>query len=157
MAVPQRSNGRISIRSAAVADIPQLCELLSVLFTMEADFKPDTGRQSRGLRLILEQPQIGSIYCATKGNSIVGMVSILFSVSTAEGARAAWLEDMIIHPDWRGKNIGKQLLNEAVKAVRSAGCTRITLLTDSTNRGAIRFYQQAGFIPSRMIPMRLHL
>lgn len=157
MAIPHRSNGRISIRSAVVADIPQLCELLSVLFTMEADFKPDAERQSRGLRLILEQPEIGSIYCATNGNSIIGMVSVLFSISTAEGERAAWLEDMIVHPDWRGKSIGEQLLNEAIKAVRSTCCTRITLLTDSTNRGAIRFYQKAGFVPSRMIPMRLHL
>jgi ribosomal protein S18 acetylase RimI-like enzyme len=142
---------------AAIADLPQLCELLSVLFTMEADFSPDTERQSRGLRLILEQPGIGSIYCATKGSSIIGMVSVLFSVSTAEGGRSAWLEDMIVHPDWRGKSIGEQLLNEVIKTVRSTGYTRITLLTDSTNQGAIRFYKKAGFTPSRMIPLRLYL
>jgi len=85
------------------------------------------------------------------------MVSILFTVSTAEGGRAAWLEDMVVHPDWRGRKIGGQLLHEAINRVRAAGCTRITLLTDSTNRAAIQFYEQAGFIRSGMIPLRLHL
>jgi len=140
-----------------MADVPQLCELLLLLFAQEADFKPDAGRQSRGIQLILERPEVGRIYCATRGKSIIGMVNTLFTVSTAEGGRAVWLEDMVVHPDWRGKGIGEQLLQAAISQAREAGCTRITLLTDSTNSPAIRFYGKAGFISSRMIPMRLHL
>jgi ribosomal protein S18 acetylase RimI-like enzyme len=64
---------------------------------------------------------------------------------------------MIVHPNWRGKSIGAQLLYEAINRVRATGCTRITLLTDSTNGAAIHFYEKAGFIRSGMIPLRLHL
>jgi GNAT superfamily N-acetyltransferase len=145
------------IRQATAADISQLSKLLSLLFAQEADFKPDAERQSCGLRLILDQPEVGVIYCATKGKSVIGMVSILFTVSTAEGGRAAWLEDMVVHPNWRGKSIGGQLLHEAVNRVRAAGCARITLLTDSTNGPALHFYGKAGFIRSGMIPLRLYL
>jgi GNAT superfamily N-acetyltransferase len=147
----------VRIRQATAADADQLCKLLSLLFAQEADFKPDAERQSRGLRLILDQPQVGHIYCATKGKFVIGMVSILFTVSTAEGCRAAWLEDMVVHPDWRGKRIGARLLHEAINRARTVGCARITLLTDSTNRPAMRFYQKAGFLRSGMIPLRLHL
>ncbi|HEX3857131.1 MAG TPA: GNAT family N-acetyltransferase [Verrucomicrobiae bacterium] len=148
---------KVRIRQATAADADQLCKLLSLLFAQEADFKPDARRQSRGLRLILNQPEVGLIYCATKGKFVIGMVSILFTVSTAEGGRAAWLEDMVVHPDWRGKSIGGQLLHKAINRVRTAGCTRITLLTDSINGAAIHFYEKAGFIRSGMIPLRLHL
>lgn len=148
---------KVRIRQATAADAAQLCKLLSLLFAQEADFIPDAERQSRGLRLILDQPEVGLIYCAAKGKSVIGMVSILFTVSTAEGGRAAWLEDMVVHPDWRGESIGAQLLHEAINQVRTAGCTRITLLTDSTNSAAIRFYKKAGFVRSGMIPLRLHL
>jgi GNAT superfamily N-acetyltransferase len=148
---------KVRIRQATAADVPRLCKLLSLLFAQEADFKPDAGRQSCGLRLILDQPGMGLVYCATKGKSIIGMVSILFTVSTAEGGRAAWLEDMVVHPKWRGKSVGGQLLHEAINRVRTTGCTRITLLTDSTNSAAIHFYGKAGFVPSSMIPLRLHL
>jgi ribosomal protein S18 acetylase RimI-like enzyme len=153
----QHSINKVRIRQATAADAAHLCKLLSLLFAQEADFKPDVMRQSRGLRLILDQPEVGLIYCATKGKSVIGMVSILFTVSTAEGGHAAWFEDMVVHPNWRGKGIGEQLLHEAINRARAAGCTRITLLTDSTNSVAIHFYEKAGFIRSGMIPLRLHL
>jgi ribosomal protein S18 acetylase RimI-like enzyme len=85
------------------------------------------------------------------------MVSILFTVSTAEGGKAAWLEDMAVHPDRRGQGIGGRLLHEAIVNTRAAGCSRITLLTSPTNDAAMRFYARAGFVRSQMVPMRLHL
>ncbi|MDD5559429.1 GNAT family N-acetyltransferase [Candidatus Methylomirabilis sp.] len=148
---------KICVRQAITADVTQLCDLLLLLFAQEADFKPDTERQARGLRLIVEQPEVGCIYCATDGDRIVGMVSILFTVSTAEGGRAAWLEDMIVHPSRRGQGIGERLLHGAISGARAAGCSRVTLLTDATNSSAMRFYGRAGFIRSQMIPFRLSL
>jgi GNAT superfamily N-acetyltransferase len=148
---------KISIRLATATDVTPLCDLLSLLFAQETELTPDPERQARGLRLIIEQPKIGQIYCATDGDSVVGMVSILFTVSTAEGGRAAWLEDMIVHPNWRGQGIGERLLHEAIRQARAAGCSRITLLTDATNHSAMRFYGRAGFVRSQMVPFRLHL
>jgi GNAT superfamily N-acetyltransferase len=153
----QPSLRHVRIRPAGTGDVPQLCALLVLLFSQEADFKPDHDRQNRGLALIIEQPEVGRIYCATAGDSIIGMVNVLFTISTAEGGRAAWLEDMVVHPDWRGKGIGQQLLLEATNQARAAGCSRLTLLTDAGNRSAIRFYEKAGFVHSRMKPMRFYL
>jgi GNAT superfamily N-acetyltransferase len=151
------SSDQIGVRPATLADVPQLCELLLFLFAREADFKPDAECQTRGLRLILEQPDVGCIYCAIAGESIIGMVSLLFTISTAEGGLAAWLEDMVVHPDWQKKGIGQLLLEEAINQARARGCCRLTLLTDSTNAPAIHFYERAGFLRSRMIPMRHYL
>lgn len=153
----QNSSGNILVRQATIADVAQLCGLLSLLFGQEADFEPDALRQARGLRLIIEQPDVGRIYCATDGDGIVGMVSILFTVSTAEGGRAAWLEDMVIQPSCRGQGIGDRLLRKAISEARAAGCTRITLLTDASNNSAMRFYGRAGFVRSEMVPFRLSL
>ncbi len=148
---------KILVREATANDTPELCGLLAILFTQEADFKADARKQARGLRLLLEQPKVGRVYCATEGNKVIGMVSILFTVSTAEGSRAAWLEDMIVHPTRRGQQIGRRLLREAIRGARAAGCRRITLLTDTTNKPAMRFYERSGFARSRMVPFRLGL
>jgi len=153
----QNSTDKISVRRATLDDVPQLCELLALLFEQEADFAPDIRRQARGLRLILKQPEVGRIYCVAEGDRIIAMASILFTVSTAEGGRAAWLEDMVVHPARRGRRIGGRLLHEAITEARAAGCSRITLLTDKTNISAVRFYGRAGFVRSRMIPLRLIL
>jgi GNAT superfamily N-acetyltransferase len=147
----------MEIRQAVSSDIPQLGELLAELFAQEADFTPDAGRQKRALRFILDRPDSGRIYCATEAGLVVGMVMLLFTVSTAEGGPVAWLEDMVVGPGRRGHSIGRQLLSRAIGEARAAGCTRITLLTDATNHGAIRFYARAGFVRSAMIPLRLSL
>lgn len=146
---------QVSVRRATTDDVTQLCELLSLLFAQEADFEPDVDRQARGLHLILEQPEVGQIHCAADSGRIVGMVGILFTVSTAEGGRVAWLEDMIVRPEMRGHGIGARLLHEAVRGARAAGCKRITLLTDATNDPAMRFYARSGFTRSAMVPLRL--
>jgi hypothetical protein len=38
------------ITTARLADIPALCELLTLLFTQEEDFMPDLAKQTEGLR-----------------------------------------------------------------------------------------------------------
>ena len=147
----------VRTRPASLADVAQLSGLLSLLFEQEADFTPDAGKQERALRMILGNADTGGIFCAESTDGIVGMVSILFSVSTAEGGRVAWLEDMVVRPDWRDMGIGERLLQKAICGARAAGCLRLTLLTDLTNNGAMRFYARSGFVHSRMTPMRLML
>ncbi|MBI5249549.1 MAG: GNAT family N-acetyltransferase [Desulfomonile tiedjei] len=143
------------VRVASVSDIPRLCGLLSLLFTQEADFHPDEVRQSEGLRQIIENPEAGSILVLSEGTIIIGMVNLLFTVSTALGGRVAILEDMVVDPIYRCNGAGATLLRSAVDVAKESGCLRITLLTDRTNDGAIRFYQRQGFVLSNMIPFRL--
>jgi len=147
----------VSVRLATLDEVPGLSGLLAILFSQEAEFTPDPERQASGLEMILSQPDAGRIYCAAAGPELVGMVNILFTVSTAQGGRAAWLEDMIVHPDWRGQGIGERLLKEAIDGARGCGCSRLTLLTDARNESAMRFYGRSGFVRSGMVPFRLGL
>jgi ribosomal protein S18 acetylase RimI-like enzyme len=146
-----------TIEAARTADIPALCELLRVLFAQEAEFAPDAQAQARGLERITGDAAVGTILVARDGGAIVGMVSLLFTVSTALGGRVALLEDMVVAPAARGRGIGSDLLREAVAHARAQGCKRITLLTDGANEAAQRFYARHGFAASGMIPMRLAL
>src|SRR5262245_40211256 len=76
-----------TIEQATVEDIPELVELLTILFAQEADFTPDPRKQARGLKLIIDNPAVGAIFVTRDKGTIVGMVSLLFTVSTAEGGR----------------------------------------------------------------------
>jgi len=146
------------ISTATHADIPALCDLLTELFSQEAEFTPDPDTQRRGLSLILSSPEIGTILIARPEQHAraLGMVSLLYTVSTALGERVALLEDMVVAGSARDAGIGSMLLKEAIATARAAGCARLTLLTDATNEPARRFYLRHGFQPSPMIPLRLH-
>ena len=148
---------RLQLGFARLSDIPRLAELLGFLFKQESDFKADPRKQAAGLRLILRDPRRGRIFTARYGGAVIGMVSLLFIISTAEGGPVVWLEDFVLDPAWRGKGIGAKLLDHAIAYARRRGIKRITLLTDRTNVRAARLYLRRGFQSSDMIPLRLAL
>ena len=145
----------LRVEEGTLDDIPQLCDLLTILFTQEAEFQPDIAKQSAGLHQIIERPEVGRILVLRDGTALVGMVNLLYTISTACGGRVGILEDMIIQPDRRGSGAGSTLLQEAIAFARANGCSRITLLTDRTNDPAIRFYKHHGFALSEMVPLRI--
>lgn len=144
----------MQLREATIDDIPVLCGLLNYLFEQEEEFKPNTEIQSEGLRKIISNSDVGVIIIAIDSNKVIGMVNILYTVSTALGSRVAILEDMVVSPKARGKGMGSMLMKYSLDVAKQNGCKRITLLTDFDNDGAHRFYQQHGFIRSSMVAFR---
>lgn len=147
----------LTVVQADLGDIPGLCELLALLFNQEAEFKPDAGLQAQGLKEIIENPERGRILVLRDQAQLIGMVNLLFTVSTALGGKVALLEDLVVRPDCRGTGAGSTLLQAALDWAKSSGCRRITLLTDADNDSGQRFYQRHGFCLSGMRTMRLLL
>lgn len=148
------TQGVVQIDRAAPADLPAMAGLLAVLFAQESEFTPDPAVQARGLALILEQPGAGLLLVARVEGTVVGMVNLLYTVSTALGAKVAVLEDVVVAPDHRNQGVGSLLLRAALDEVVAAGCKRVTLATDAHNLGAQRLYQRLGFELSSMRLLR---
>jgi GNAT superfamily N-acetyltransferase len=145
------------VEHATFEDLDQLADLLNDLFTHEADFIPDRIKQLRGLRLILEQPARGRIFVLRHNGRILGMINLLFTISTAEGGFVILLEDLVIHQDYRRRGFGTQLLRYGVNYAAEKDFLRITLLTDRLDEISQKFFEKHGFVASEMIPMRLLL
>src|SRR5215210_7467962 len=147
----------VVIEPATFEDLDELSVLLGELFSVESDFRPNKEKQLRGLRLIFEQPNRGRVFVLRREGAIVGMINLLFTISTAEGGFVVVLEDLVIHKKYQGKGYGKLLLNHAVEFARQKNFLRITLLTDRPENVAQEFFRKHGFHESSMIPMRLLL
>jgi GNAT superfamily N-acetyltransferase len=145
------------IDTAMAADIPACSELLSALLSQEAEFTPNPETQARGLARIISDSSVGVVLVARDGDFVVGMVNLLYTISTALGERVALLEDMIVSSEIRGSGVGSELLKRAIAVARANGCRRITLLTDRSNESAQRFYKKHGLEASNMVPFRLSL
>src|SRR6266542_83170 len=145
----------IVIEPATEADLDELSEMLGGLFAQESDFRPDTDHQLRGLRLIFEQPSRGRVFVLRRDGAIVGMINLLFTISTAEGGFVILLEDLVIHKEYQGKGYGSKLLQYAIDFAKQKNFLRITLLTDRPENVAQAFFLKHGFVESLMIPMRL--
>lgn len=142
------------VRLATTSDVEGMASLLETLFEQEAEFEFDKGAHVSGLTQILTCSDAGRLIVSERGGKLIGMVNLLYTVSTALGGRVAILEDMVVSEQARGGGVGQQLLEFAINQCQEDGCRRITLLTDHDNAGAHQFYERCGFVRSTMVPFR---
>ena len=145
------------IRAATAADIPALVELLAALFTIEQDFSPDLDKQSRGLAGVIANPNGLVAVALDDTDAVVGMSSAQLVFSTAEGAWSAWVEDVVVADQWRGRGLGRALLQHVLDWSAERGATRAQLLVDLDNPPALDFYRHLGWAETRLAARRLSL
>ena len=78
--------------------------------------------------------------CAYHGERLIGFVKVAW-----DGRQHAFLLDPTVHPDYRHRGIGLELVRSAAAASRDAGCE--TLHVDYTPDLA-PFYEACGFKPT---------
>lgn len=144
----------VTLATANEADIPDLVELLGVLFAIEQDFRPDPDEQRRGLAALLASPTGYIAIARAPDGRAVGMASAQLVISTAEGAPSAWVEDVVVQEDWRGQGLGRALLDAVLDWARSQGAVRAQLLADLDNTPALAFYDRVGWQPTRLAARR---
>jgi len=83
----------------------------------------------------------GLYLVAEEQGSLVG----LLDVEPADWRPAAELHWIAVDRPWRGRGIGRQLLERAVEWTRGQGLRALVLETQNTNVDACRFYLHSGF------------
>lgn len=153
-AQPTSAAGPATVRSATARDLPALVELLGLLFTLEADFKPDPARQRRGLSELLAAQDRATVLVAERDGQVIGMVTGQQVTSTAEGGTSIWVEDLVVAEGARGAGAGRALLEALGGWAEGRGATRLQLLVDEENLPALGFYRRLGWRPTQLRTLR---
>jgi len=66
-----------------------------------------------------------------------------FARATSDKSFNATIWDVVIHPDFQGEGLGKELMNETIKQLRYYDISTITLFADPE---VIKFYRDIGFV-----------
>ncbi|HEV8298997.1 MAG TPA: GNAT family N-acetyltransferase [Acidimicrobiales bacterium] len=84
------------------------------------------------------------LYVARDEGTIVGSLSlVLFRIPT--GLRA-WIEDVVVDEEVRGKGVGEALNRAAIDRAAKAGAKTIDLTSRPSREAANRLYQKLGFV-----------
>ena len=109
----------------------------------------DGGPQAlaRALDLFLAHPEIGFVWLAHAGETIVGACVVCYAISTSRGALVAKLDDVTVDASRQREGIGAAMLAALVNHLRNRGCERIDTACHRDNAAAWRFYERLGFTP----------
>ena len=99
----------------------------------------------------------GKILLYEENNKIVGLViGIIYNEEIEsfdfKAPKRGRITDLIITKEYRGKHIGKELLEKMQKYLKSIGCEKILIAVFGYNEDAIEFYKSNGY-HMRMIDM----
>ncbi len=76
-------------------------------------------------------------------NAIVGSLTlVVFTIPT--GVRA-WIEDVVVDGDTRGRGVGEALNRFALELAKDLGATTVDLTSRPSREAANRLYQRLGF------------
>lgn len=111
--------------------VPIVREYIGLFKTTGWHAIPASGRASRALNNSLY------IVCAYCDRKLVGVGRL-----TGDGYMYAYVNDMIVHPDYQKKGIGTKLLNSLIKYAKKAGIASLQLFSA---KGKASFYRERGF------------
>lgn len=130
----------VNIRLATEEDIPAVCDLVGLLSPEAHDYRNAIEKFKRHIK---DNENYWLWVADDSIDGVVGTAMMHFQHKLSyRCGLAAHLEDVIVHPDYRGKGIGEQLIQNAIKEAEKWGCYKImaTVWTKS-----IPYFEKLGF------------
>lgn len=137
------------IRPATAADIPLILAFIRGLANYEK-LSHEVVATEATLRATLfpanptTRPAAECILAFTEANAPAGFALYFFNYSTFLAKPGLYLEDLYVHPEFRGHGIGKALLLHLAKLANQLGCGRMEWSVLDWNQPAIDFYESIG-------------
>jgi ribosomal protein S18 acetylase RimI-like enzyme len=130
------------VRRAGVDDARDVARLLHDFNTEFSSPTPGVEALTARTRQLLAA---GEMTVLLGGPGPDGIAVIRFRPSLWTEALDAYLEELYVAPEQRGRGIGRALLEEAMATARAAGAARMDLGTSETDTAAIALYERCGF------------
>lgn len=147
------------IRLAVEKDIPKMLDLLSQVCLVHHRGRPDifkigTKYSSQDLKVLLADKERPILVAVDENDSVIGYCFCIFQQhndnSVLTDIKTLYIDDLCVDENLRGKQIGKQLYQAAVKLAKENGCYNLTLNVWSCNPSALRFYESMGLKPQKI-------
>ena len=147
------------IRRAIEKDIPKIGDLLKQVCLVHHNGRPDIFKVGRKysedeLRVLLMDESRPILVCVDEKEEVMGYCFCIFQQhennSVLTDIKTLYIDDLCVDEALRGKHIGRELYEAAVKLARESGCYNLTLNVWSCNPSAIKFYEAQGLVPQKV-------
>ena len=142
-----RMGAEFKIRTARLADVPTILQLIRDLATYERAPNEVTATEEQLVDVLFGEKPAAEVLLAFESETPVGFAVFFHNFSTWLGRPGLYLEDLFVKPEMRGKGYGHALLVDLAKIARDRGCGRMEWAVLDWNDPAIQFYHKLGAKP----------
>lgn len=134
-------------RLARAADLPSLLELFAASEVSPA-IQP-IERAQKVWQETLERPGV-YVFVSDEGVRVVATCMLITAPNLLrQGKGHGFLENVVTHPDFRGRGHGKAVVTAALGQAWLDDCHHVLLQSGRKDPRVHRFYEQLGFVPGR--------
>ena len=141
---PRIESMATTIRPATPADVPEILAFIRALAAYEREPDAVTATEEGLLHDGFGPNPFYFCLMAENDGRSAGFALYFFNYSTWLGRPGLYLEDLFVHPEFRGLGIGKALLKEVAAIALQKGCQRLQWEVLDWNTPAIDFYRAMG-------------
>jgi len=141
----------MSVRAATADDAPAVAGAVESLLIELGGERPSTTDLQEAARRLADDPSSGSLLVAEDDGSIVGVLAASWQFALHVPGRYGTIQDLWVHPDWRSRALGRELILALVRAATEAGVPRLEVGLPQAGFAQLdateRFYRENGFTP----------
>lgn len=144
------------LREATAADLDAVLALQRRFFA--EDGYPFAAAQAREvLARFLADPALGRLWLIDDDEGVAGYVALTFGYSFEFRGRDAFVDEIYLLPDRRGRGHGGRTLALVKDAARALGVRALHLEVEREKQGAKALYRRVGFVDHERYLMTLEL
>lgn len=137
----------ITLREATVDDVPLILRCIRGLAEYERLAHECMATEELLRESLFGESPAAQVVLALVGDEAAGFALWFRNYSTFLARPGIYLEDLFVFPAFRGRGIGRQLLQHLAQVAVSRGYGRLEWAVLDWNVDAIRFYQSLGAVP----------
>jgi branched-chain amino acid aminotransferase len=139
------------IRAARGEDAAGVAGAVEALLIELGGERPSPADLEAGARQLAEDPEAGALLVAEEDGALVGILAASWQFALHVPGRYGTIQDLWVHPEWRSKALGHELIMALVRTASEAGVPRLEVGLPQDGFAQLaateRFYRENGFTP----------
>jgi GNAT superfamily N-acetyltransferase len=150
---PPRSGSVASaeIRAARDEDAPAVAAAVEALLIELGGERPSTAALEEAARALAGDAALGALLVAECEGAIVGVCAVSWQFAVHVPGRYGTIQDLWVHPEWRSRALGRELILALVRQATELGVPRLEVGLPQDGFAQLgateRFYRENGFTP----------
>lgn len=141
----------MSVRAATAEDAPAVAGAVEALLIELGGERPSSSDLREAARNLASDPSSGALLVAEDGGEIVGVLAASWQYAIHVPGRYGTIQDLWVHPEWRGRALGRELILALVRRATEAGVPRLEVGLPQESFAQLsateRFYRENDFTP----------